>query len=188
MLSSGRNREHRPRGPHVTAITRAAVEHAEGIATVHVAAWRRAYDGLLPADVLLALSVEKRTEAWRRQLQDMAVATWVAGTGGTDIDGFVSVGRSRDDDASSLIGELYAIYVHPDSWSTGVGYALFSLATRALAADYVAATLWVLEGNSRACRFYERQGWTRDGARREQAWGAAVLQEARYSVRLATGG
>ena len=35
--------------------------------------------------------------------------------------GFIDVGASRDEDADA---ELFSLYVHPDSWGTGVGRAL----------------------------------------------------------------
>lgn len=42
-----------------------------------------------------------------------------------------------------------------------------------------AACLWVLAGNGRARRFYERQGWSADGATRLlDGWGNPA--EARY--------
>jgi hypothetical protein len=44
--------------------------------------------------------------------------------------------------------------------------------------------LWLLEGNARAARFYERDGWAVTGERRtEVAWGIAV-DELRYARAL----
>ena len=64
------------------------------------------------------------------------------------------------------MAELYALYVHPDWWSTGTGRALMdrSLA-RVCAAGYMSITLWVLRDNARARRFYGRAGFAADGAR-----------------------
>lgn len=156
----------------------------EGIAEVHVAAWQRAYQGLLPAEVLAAQSVERRTEAWTSQLRDAGVAAWVSRDSRGIINGFVAAGASRDADAEPSTGEVYAVYVHPDAWGSGAGHALVSSASASLADDYEAATLWVLAGNDRACRFYERQGWRPDGSQREEARGAAVVNEARYCASL----
>ena len=48
------------------------------------------------------------------------------------------------------------------------------------AAQYAEATLWVLEDNPRARRFYERAGWHPDGARKaEERWGVRA-PEVRY--------
>ena len=64
------------------------------------------------------------------------------------------------------MAELYALYVHPDWWSTGTGRALMdrSLA-RVAAAGYTSIALWVLQDNARARRFYGRAGFAADGAR-----------------------
>jgi ribosomal protein S18 acetylase RimI-like enzyme len=76
--------------------------------------------------------------------------------------GFSLVGPSRDERG---VGELYAIYVDPDTWSRGAGQGLIGRAETRLAEDYEEATLWVLEANDRARSFYERAGWTPDGTR-----------------------
>src|SRR5450759_952024 len=53
--------------------------------------------------------------------------------------------------------ELYAIYAAPARWATGAGRALMdAVLGRARAAGYARISLWVLEDNSRARRFYER--------------------------------
>src|SRR5260370_12469683 len=47
--------------------------------------------------------------------------------------------------------ELYALYVHPARWSTGIGRALMGpVLAKVRAAGYAGITLWVLEGNARA--------------------------------------
>src|SRR5437870_1264024 len=52
--------------------------------------------------------------------------------------------------------ELYAIYVHPDHWGTGVGQALLDRAQEALAENCEVAVLTCMVVNARARRFYER--------------------------------
>lgn len=62
------------------------------------------------------------------------------------------------------MAELYAIYVDPGWWSTGIGRSLMDevlAATRA--GRYERIGLWVLEKNARARRFYERAGFEPDG-------------------------
>lgn len=43
---------------------------AAGIATVHVAAWRETYRGMVADEVLSRLSVQRRTEQWLNSLSD----------------------------------------------------------------------------------------------------------------------
>ncbi len=47
-------------------------------------------------------------------------------------------------------------------------------------AEYTHATLWVLEDNRRARRFYEAAGWHADGAAVEDTTGGASLNKLRY--------
>lgn len=42
----------------------------------------------------------------------------------------------------------------------------------------------VLEGNARARRFYERNGWQPDGEVKEEKFGDHVAREIRYRVAL----
>lgn len=60
--------------------------------------------------------------------------------------------------------ELYAIYVTPRQWSTGAGRALIdAVLERAAAGGYACISLWVLQDNPRARRFYERAGFRETG-------------------------
>lgn len=161
-------------------VRRALAEDAEAIARVHVAAWQHGYRNLLPDDLLASLSVPQRAEQWRKRLVDAhGAATWVAGDADEPVRGFASAGPSRDDDAPTGTGELYALYVHPASWGTGVGSRLMTSALEVLGD---AATLWVLETNQRARRFYARHGWRPDGIRKHETRGTVVLDEVRYRL------
>jgi GNAT superfamily N-acetyltransferase len=71
-----------------------------------------------------------------------------------------------------------ALYVDPDHWDRGVGRALLEDARARLAKHgFGQARLWVFAGNDRAERFYQHDGWTPDGRRREdEVWGVAVTE------------
>jgi len=96
--------------------------------------------------------------------------------------GFVAVGPTHDEQGD---GELYAIYVHPDHWDTGVGRELIEAGEQRLRVlGHRDAHLWVLDDNPRARRFYEIAGWSTDGAvRRIEAFGFE-LDEVRYVKQL----
>ncbi len=132
-------------------VRRAHVEDAAALARVHVASWQGAYRGLVPDEVLDSLDVEDWTLRKARHLGDGA-AMWIADEGL----GFAHAGRSRDDDG---LGELYALYVHPERFGRGLGLALLRTVEAWLDDRYVKAELWVLTGNTRARRFYEAAGW-----------------------------
>lgn len=133
------------------------------VAAVHQRTWQVAYAGIVPAEYLAGLEHE---EFVARRRTRKHVTTLVAVVDGT-IAGFASVGPYREDDGSlnPAHGELYALYVAPERWSTGAGRALLEAAGKTLADAYPDMRLWVLEENHRARRFYERAGLRPDGER-----------------------
>jgi ribosomal protein S18 acetylase RimI-like enzyme len=156
----------------------ATPEEAEAVALVHIETWRVAYAHVFPREELERFSaerVERRAEMHRRSPPIVAEANG-------EVVGFASVGAAVDADAD---GELYAIYVLPAHWGTGVGRALIQAGEdrlRELGHHHV--VLWVLEDNPRARRFYELAGWTSDGTRRPiEVFGVSV-PEIRYAKTL----
>jgi GNAT superfamily N-acetyltransferase len=164
-------------------VRRAEVGDAAAIARVHVGTWQVAYRGLVPQDYLDRLDPEQRREVWARGL---ATSRWPrSGTlvteGDDGIVGFVHIGPSRDDDADPTVGEVAAIYALSSVWGTGVGRVLMDAALAGLGeAGYAQATLWVLETNTRARRFYAAAGWRPDGAVKVDATRGFPLPEVRY--------
>jgi GNAT superfamily N-acetyltransferase len=119
----------------------------------------------MPQDVLDELDPATRVERVQSWFEPgHRTMTFVAvGPDGTIV-AFANCGPCTavpDDDA---IGEVYAIYGHPDHWGTGAGYAVMKAALRGLAAQgRYQVRLWVLGTNERARRFYERVGFALDG-------------------------
>ncbi|HXD53580.1 MAG TPA: GNAT family N-acetyltransferase [Solirubrobacteraceae bacterium] len=157
------------------------------VADVHVRSWKTAYRGLLPDDYLDALRPEDRIPGYAFGSTSDPVTLLALGEDGGLL-GFATFGASRDDDAPAA-GELFALYVDPDRRRTGTGRALLDQ-TRARLAErgHGEAIAWVLRGNEDAERFYEADGWARDGATRwEDPWG--VRSEVfRLRRALTTGG
>jgi GNAT superfamily N-acetyltransferase len=190
LFSSGARRDDpfpRSAVPTMTMLIRPAVlSDAAALGRVHVAAWRVAYPHLLPARVLDALSEEERARRWEGILSTSAAGTLIAEFDGA-LAGFASIGESRDPDAvPGRTGELYALYVAPEWWSRGMGWGLWAAARqRLLDTGFEEATLWVLEGNARARRFYEQAGLALDpGAVQSVEIDGVKLPEVRYRCRL----
>src|SRR5207247_2084234 len=131
------------------------------IVDVHVETWKVAYRGQLPGEYLddLDATRPRRAPIWQRAIESPAQRVFVAVRDGVVV-GFVSVGPADDTTLAAGVGELYAIYVHPNAWDIGAGRALMSRGVDALRElGYARAVLWVLGSNERARRFYERAGW-----------------------------
>ena len=58
--------------------------------------------------------------------------------------GFASY-RAETGDKTGRIGELIAIYIHPDRWRQGVGRGLWHHVERSVAEDFDEVILWVLD-------------------------------------------
>ena len=78
----------------------------------------------------------------------------------------------------TLNGRLHSLYIDPETLGQGIGHTLMSHALSTFAAwGCERATLWVLEGNSRAISFYERQGWQCTGATKvDQSFGPCLVE------------
>lgn len=166
-------------------IRTATREDAAAIAAVHVRSWQVAYRGLLPDALLQNLSVERRTRWWGEGwwTRDPEHRQLLVAEAGGAILGFAALGPSRGEDATAASGEVYAIYVDPDAWGRGIGRRLMERASDNLSsAGFADATLWVLESNQRARRFYEVGGWQTDGGRRTERLqeGGVDALEVRY--------
>jgi ribosomal protein S18 acetylase RimI-like enzyme len=168
----------------VRTVRAATVDDARGIAEVHVAGWRWAYEDLLPDEYLEQLSVEEREGHWRETLSSSTGRVIVAEDVG-EVVGFVGFGAADEADAET--GEVHAIYLLDRAAGTGVGRELFLRANEELRrSGFRRAVLWVLETNERARRFYERAGWHWDGTRSRHRFDCNEQPVVRYVADLST--
>ena len=143
---------------------------------------------MLAQSLLDELHPAQRVPRWISALQQ---ATWpsrgtlVAEDDVGHVIGFADLRPTRDDDAPSETGEIVAFYVLPTDWRRGVGSRLIAAAEQSLrAAGFTAATLWVLEANAPAIRFYVRSGWQPDGAVKDAVFAGSTVRERRYRREL----
>lgn len=169
----------------VVVVRRAVLGDADDIGSVHVRAWQVGYREHMPHDYLDALSVPDRQASWRVGLAEVAVdrdVVVIEDPVDRHVCGFSIVGDPRN--AGTGLpdeGELYAINLEPEAWGRGLGAPLLEGAVEALRRRGAAvAYLWVLEGNARARRFYEREGWSPDGGVKDDDFGGRLLREVRY--------
>jgi ribosomal protein S18 acetylase RimI-like enzyme len=107
---------------------------------------------------------------------------FVADDGG-EVVGVVLAGPDPDD---RRVGHLARLYVAPELWGRGIGTRLYDAALASMVgAGFPAATLWVLERNSRARRWYERLGWRLSGERKT-LFAPAGIDDVGYRLDLPT--
>ncbi|WP_253851725.1 GNAT family N-acetyltransferase [Mycobacterium sp. 1423905.2] len=156
----------------------AVAEDAPAVAAVHVRSWQWAYRGLIAQDYLDNLSPATWASRYTFGRVGVRLPSTLVAVDGSAICGLATTGLSDDLPNS---GELMALYVDPAYLGRGVGRSLMIAARRRLRALGVAgASLWVLAGNDRARRFYERDGWAFDGTRRTGNYGDSPAEELRY--------
>jgi ribosomal protein S18 acetylase RimI-like enzyme len=169
-----------------TELRRAGPADAHAFAVIGVRGWQAAYRGIMPAEFLDTLSVEAREQAWLDRLETASneAPAWLALRQGQAL-GFLCGGPPRDDDAPFSSVEVYGLYVLPEAWRGGVGRELLQTALAYWRdCGFETATLWVLEANAAARRFYEALGWQADGARQEVDLGGFAPPEVRYRMAL----
>ena len=71
------------------------------------------------------------------------------------------------------------MYLNQEAWGLGVARALMR-SVDGLITNGAAMTLWVFEENSRARKFYERNGFRHDGVERIESYSGKYLTEMRY--------
>lgn len=127
---------------------------------VHWRSWHETYTGLVDPAYMERMTLEKCTNLAHRWPENTLVAK-----DGDKVIGFVAYGPYREAAITDL-GEVFAIYVLADYYDQMVGYALMTAAFEKLA-GFGKIAVWVLKGNERAIRFYERYGFRFDGTEEE---------------------
>lgn len=135
-------------------------DEINGKGYVHYQSWHEAYPGLVDPGYLARHTLEKCVAIAHKWPDNILVAK-----DGEKVIGFVGYGPYRDDTLPAC-GEVFALYVLAEYHGQKVGYELMRAAIEKLSA-YRKVALWVLRGNERAIRFYERFGFQVDGAEAE---------------------
>jgi GNAT superfamily N-acetyltransferase len=142
------------------SVRTAHTQDAEGIARVHVQAWRASHSGVVPDTILASQSEERRATWWRHIIENEASTRCAVAEHDGQIIGFASAGRTRDDDAPREL-ELFTILTIATMHGTGVGSALLDAVI-----GEEPASLWIAEDNLRAQAFYRKNGFEPDGSTR----------------------
>lgn len=127
-------------------------EEIRGKAYVHWRGWHDAYPGLVSDAYLEKLTLEtceQKAFQWRDNI--------LVAKDGERVVGFAGYGE-----ADPTTGELFALYVLKEYWGTGVAQVLMQAALEQLSA-YPKIGLWMIKGNGRAFRFYEKCGFRPTG-------------------------
>ena len=152
---------------------------AKTLGEIHSESWREAYKGIIPDEILNSFTPEKREAYFRRALTEGWEEDAIIFNESQAL-GLISIGKSRDFDQLDDCGEIWGIYLLPEYWNHGIGSKLIDWGINELKkCSYTHVSLWVLEENMTARRFYERKGFIHDGTKKAIRIGIE-LNEIRY--------
>ena len=161
------------------AVRKASFQDVRELAELHITVWRAAYKGLMPQVILDSLSLQNRKTQWQNSLRHPDEQVYLYEKE-NQVLGFLSLGPQRDEDKDKqTTTELYTLYVSPEAWGKGIGRDLWLSALTHLN-GYNEVSLWVLKGNRRAIRFYEKAGFEHDGHEKTERFGDHTVHELRY--------
>ncbi|QGZ62946.1 GNAT family N-acetyltransferase [Paraburkholderia acidisoli] len=169
---------------HALSLRPAAPADAPLLAAMHAASWQATYRSLLPADYLEREVGAERAAYWRARMEapggERRLVLIAQLDDGTPV-GFVCVERQPGSPWGVLLDNLHAL---PGHQGMGVGKRLMQAAQDwARAQGEAQLYLYVLDGNTPAIAFYERQGWTYSGSEPDRMGGVDITA-LRYVYRL----
>ncbi len=158
------------RSRHLTDFTvrKALLQDADGFVRAHEEAWDATIGPIVGRALGELAPYDDRVARYRAGLAEPPAQTgvWVAEHEGKILGVAVRAGS-----------ELKDLYVVPAAWGSGTAKALMDAVLADSRADAVReVVLWVGEANSRARRFYEREGWTPSGETRASVLGPVEVQ------------
>ncbi len=137
----------------------------------------------MPDDVITRTDLAYRTRFWTERLATRDWPVFLTEEGGEGVAFCQAIATPDPGDDPKTVGHITSIHVLPHLRGRGHGRALLDHAFaefRRRAMKEV--TLWVLDGNAEARRFYERLGFRDDGSRK--AYPGTEVPEARYRITL----
>lgn len=127
----------------------------------YIRSWRASYSGLLEPGVLEDAAQKRLSFDWCRGIAKQSAAVRVAVDSLNRVLGVVQVEENLQSPRD--FPEITMLYVDPAVWGSQVATQLLNAGLRWIAMrGHPAARLRVVEEQSRARRFYEREGWELD--------------------------
>ncbi|MBU5593510.1 GNAT family N-acetyltransferase [Clostridium sp. MSJ-4] len=157
----------------------ANIDDAKILGEIHSQSWKLAYKGIVPDEILNNITTEKRQKYFEKALTEGWEEDAIIFNDNKAV-GLICIGKCRDTDKEGSYGEIWGIYLLPEYWNMGIGSELINWGISELKkrnCDKV--TLWVLEDNLNARKFYEKFGFEHDGTINEITIGKK-LNEYRY--------
>ncbi len=167
-------------------IRRAGSGDAETVGRIHVESWNVAYRGIMPDDVIARTDLAYRTALWAERIADPEWPVYLIEAHGQGVAFCQMIPTKDSDDDATRVGHITSLHVLPDLRGHGYGRALMDHVLEEFRRrGFAEVTLWVLEENWNARRFYEKSGFRLDGGSR--TYPRTKVPEVRYRIGLNRG-
>jgi RimJ/RimL family protein N-acetyltransferase len=157
-----------------TTLRKTLPQDAYDVTDCVIACWQTAYRGIVPDSYLDNLHTEReeRAERFRKYQENPDLDAYCVMLENKMV-GFLTINKKD--------GEIWAIYLLDEVRSKGYGTEILNFAIDELKnMGHEIIVLWVFEENHKARRFYERNGFRFDGAKRENDKYGKMLVQIRY--------
>lgn len=155
----------------------ATLDDAKYCADIHAESWNFAYSDIVPIEIINQHNAGWLL-IWNKMLTNNIDSHYVILLDDVII-GFLVISVSRDDDLKESFYEIVSLYLSPNYIGLGFGKrTMHWIINEIKCRGYINISLWVLEENNRARRFYEKAGFRADGKTKQS--GLADTVEVRY--------
>jgi GNAT superfamily N-acetyltransferase len=155
---------------------------APNMAEVHMRSWEAAYKDIIPIDYIRERNAG-RPALWDRILEKENTTQYIIEKDDKTA-GMLGIDVSRDNDVDDCTYELTGLYLLPEYFYQGIGTQTMEFAfIKARSLKMKVMTVWLLENNHNAKRFYEKCGFIPDGSTREENFGK-ILNSIRMRINL----
>ncbi|MDE2181502.1 MAG: GNAT family N-acetyltransferase [Alphaproteobacteria bacterium] len=162
----------------VLHVRQARQDDAADIAQVYIASWHDTYPGVLPTQLLRAMTPKGQTTRWEAAIRAQGrESVLVAENSRYGVVGMASAGPARDA-GLGFDGEVYTLYVDPAFYGRGAGRALLKGAFQALRKKGMTSCVIWAHARNNARFFYEAMGGRLIAERQAQLMGELVPETA----------
>ncbi len=143
-------------------LTEITINDLDTVVKIHCEGWRDAYKGFMDEDYISRKNGTRRAK-WESILAESPAEKHFLIRDGDVPVGMISLDSPREG-ADGETYEIFGLYILPEQMRKGYGRAAVALAEEKIrGVGYGKISLWVLEPNERARRFWEAMGFAPDG-------------------------
>lgn len=157
----------------------ADMSNADELGFIHARSWQQAYKGIIPDEYLAGITPQKQAGLFEKIANSGMAVYYIFRVNGEGA-GMAALCKDREE-VDEKYGEISAIYFLSQFWGHDHQAMRFCLERLRENGSRI-VTIWVLEDNTRARKFYEKFGFTVD-AKKEINIGEPLI-EVRYRKSL----